>query len=140
MRNVVLLFVMLHMLSPVWAQTSADDTAIAETVQLYFDGMMERDKSKLEQAFHPEAKLIGYRGAELHVTPFAQWLEATSKGGKRDLSTHHNQLTGIEITGYTAIAKAELNWPGIYYFDYLTLLRIDGHWKIVHKTWYEETR
>jgi hypothetical protein len=142
MRTVCLLFMMVQiMLSPVWAQTtSADQKAIAETVQLYFDGMMERDKGKLEQAFHPEAKLIGYRGTDLHVTPFAQWLEATSKGEKRGPSNHHNTLTDIEITGYTAIAKVKLNWPGIYYFDYLTLLRIDGQWKIVHKTWYEEPR
>ena len=112
--------------------------AIAAVVQLYFDGMIERDKSKLEEAFLPEARLIGYRGENFTITSFEDWANGTSKGEKRDPSKYKNILLEVELKGNTALAKTELFWPGIYYFDFLTLIKKDGKWKIVHKTWYEE--
>ncbi|WP_113923951.1 nuclear transport factor 2 family protein [Cognataquiflexum aquatile] len=114
--------------------------AIAATVQLYFDGMIQRDKGKLEKAFIPEARLIGYRGENFTVTTFEDWANGTAKGEKRDPSKYKNILLEIELKGNTALAKTELFWPGIYYYDFLTLIKKDGQWKIVHKTWYEEKR
>ena len=114
--------------------------AIAATVQLYFDGMMERDRAKLDAAFDPSARLIGYRGENFTVTPYEDWASGTAKGEKRDPRKFENRLLDIEIKGYTALAKTELFWPGIHYFDFLTLIKKDGQWKIVHKSWYEEKR
>lgn len=114
--------------------------AITQTIQLYFDGMIERDRSKLDLAFDPSARLIGFRGDNFTVTPYEDWASGTAKGEKRDSSKFENILLDIEIKGYTALAKTELFWPGIYYYDYLTLIKKDGKWKIVHKTWYEEKR
>jgi hypothetical protein len=123
------------------AQTKAEEkAAITNTIQAYFDGMMDRDLGKLEEAFFGEARLIGYRGEKLTVTEFRDWAANTAKGEKRDRSQFKNQIHSIEIKGYTALVKTELWWPGIYYFDFLTLMKIDGKWKIVHKTWYEEKR
>jgi len=124
-----------------FSQSEAEEKqAIAATVQLYFDGMIERDKTKLEEAVHPEARLIGYRGENFTVTSFEDWASGTAKGEKRDRTKYKNILLEIELKGNTALAKTELFWPGIYYFDFLTLIKVDGKWKIVHKTWYEEKR
>jgi hypothetical protein len=124
-----------------YGQTEAEEkTAITATIQAYFDGMMDRDLGKLQQAFFSEARLIGYRGENLTVTEFKDWAANTAKGEKRDRSQFKNQIQSVEIKGYTALVKTELWWPGIYYFDYLTLMKIEGQWKIVHKTWYEEKR
>lgn len=117
-----------------------EKAAIAKTIQLYFDGMMERDRTKLDQAFDPSARLIGYRGETFTVTPYEEWASGTARGEKRNPADFSNHLTEVEVKGYTALAKTELYWPGIYYYDYLTLIKIDGDWKIVHKTWYEERR
>lgn len=140
MLSVLMLFVLFG--GKVLAQsTDREITAITHTLQLYFDGMMERDRNKLDLAFDPSARLIGYRGDNFTVTHYEEWASGTSAGTqKRDPKDFTNNLLGIEIKGYTALAKTELFWPGIYYYDYLTLIRIDGQWKIVHKTWYEEKR
>lgn len=122
-----------------FSQTEEDEkAAITKTIYLYFEGMMDRDKSKLDQAFDPSARLIGYRGDRFTVTPYEEWASGTAKGEKRNPADFRNRLIDIEIKGYTAVAKTELFWPGIYYYDFLTLIKIDGQWKIVHKTWYEE--
>lgn len=121
-------------------QSKIEKEAITATVQLYFDGMIERDRAKLEQAFISEARLIGYRGEDFTITTFEDWANSTSAGGKRDPSKYKNVILDIELKGNIALAKTELFWPGIYYYDFLTLIKKDGVWKIVHKTWYEEKR
>ncbi len=119
-------------------QTSSDREAITSTVQLYFDGMIERDRSKLDQAFFSEARLIGFRGGELTITSYDTWATSTSKGEPRNPAQFKNELVSIRVQGNTAVAETELYWPGIYYYDFLTLLKIDGVWKIVHKSWSEK--
>lgn len=114
--------------------------AVTQTVQLYFDGMLQRDRGKLEEAFHPDARLIGYRGENFTVTPFDAWASGTAKGEPRDPALFQNSIKAIRIEGYTALVETELFWPGIYYYDFLTLIKVEGKWKIVHKTWYEEKR
>lgn len=44
------------------AQQKDEKAEITKTVTLYFEGMVERNKAKLEEAFIQEARLIGYRG------------------------------------------------------------------------------
>jgi hypothetical protein len=141
MKKFGLVLVFLIGVSAVFAQTEAEEReAIAKTIQLYFDGMVERDRVKLDQAFDPSARLIGYRGDQFTVTPYEQWASGTSQGTPRNPADFDNRLLNIEFKGYMALATTELFWPGVYYYDYLTLLKMDGQWKIVHKSWYEEKR
>ncbi|MGY6742613.1 MAG: nuclear transport factor 2 family protein [Cecembia sp.] len=137
--SLLTLFLLLH--TAAFSQTIEEEkAAIAKTIQLYFDGMMERDRDKLDRAFDTSARLIGYRGDAFTVTPYVEWASGTARGEKRNPEDFSNHLIEVEVKGYTALAKAELYWPGIYYYDYLTLIKMDGEWKIVHKTWYEEKR
>ncbi|MBN3584053.1 nuclear transport factor 2 family protein [Algoriphagus aestuarii] len=120
------------------SQTTNDRELISATIQLYFDGMMQRDKAKLRQAFIPEARLIGYRGEDFTLTTFETWAEATSKGEPRNPAVHQNEIVSIRVQGNAASVETELYWPGIYYYDFLTLMKIDGQWKIVNKSWSEK--
>jgi hypothetical protein len=120
------------------AQSSSDREEITQVVQLYFDGMMERNREKLDLAFISEARLIGYRGKDFTITSFEVWATATSKGEPRNPNLHKNELVSIRVQGNTAIAETELYWPGIYYYDFLTLVKIGETWKIVNKSWSEK--
>jgi hypothetical protein len=133
----VLLLLFLSMPALSFAQQSEIES-ITKTVNLYFEGMMERNATKLEEAFLPEAKLIGYRGDQLFVTPFAEWAAGTAKGSPRDPAEFSNEIKAIRIVGDMALAETELYWPGIYYYDFLTLIKVGENWKIVHKSWTEK--
>ena len=41
--------------------------------------------------------------------------------------------SAIDITGTAAIAKVELDYPDVFFTDYMSLLKVDGEWKIVDK-------
>ena len=118
-------------------QTFSDQAAITQTVQLYFDGMIERDRAKLDIAFIPEARLIGYRGNKFTITSYEDWAAGTSEGEARNSNLYKNELVSIRIEGNTAVAETQLFWPEITYYDFLTLIKIEGSWKIVNKSWSE---
>jgi hypothetical protein len=129
------LFFLLPLLS--FAQIDEEE-AITKTVQLYFDGMVARDPARLEAAFLPQARLIGYRGEVLVVTPLTEWIQSTATGALRDPAQYRNEIKSIRRVGKMALVEAELHWPTRYYYDYLTLLEVAGVWKIVHKSWHEK--
>jgi hypothetical protein len=139
MKHFLILFLLLVTFHfNVEGQTPSEREAIIQTVQLYFDGMMDRDRTKLDQAFLSEARLIGFRGDELTITSYDTWAIGTSKGEPRNRNQYKNEIVSIRVQGNTAVAETELYWPGIYYYDFLTLIKIDGQWKIVNKSWSEK--
>jgi putative lumazine-binding protein len=116
----------------------ADEAAIREVVQLYFDGIIKYDEDSLRKAFHPQANIIGTTDAgQADWEPFQQWVLYT-RGEAPDSTGRLNRIISIDITGRAAIAKTDLDWPHVHYVDYLSLLKIEGEWRIVNKIWNRE--
>ena len=116
-----------------------DEDAIRATVQLYFDGMMNANPDALRTAFHPEARLIG-NGSEggIVIIPVERWADSWDGREPRDTDRYMNRIVSVDIHGTAASVKTELAWPDVHYVDYLSLLKIDGDWKIVNKIWNAE--
>lgn len=118
---------------------SGDEQAVREVVQLYFDGVTRNDSVALRRAFSPDARLMFVRrDSSLYVTPFEQWIAFTRERPTVEGKT--NRIVMVDIAGDAAVAKTDLLWPGIHYVDYLSLLRVGGEWRIVHKIWWQEPR
>ena len=112
---------------------------VREAVQAYFDGMMTGEVALLERAFHPAARLLGTGDDGLMVIPFENWAERVPNWAPgAAASGYTNRILEVDIAGNAAVAKTELIWPDVRYIDYLSLLQVDGEWKIVNKIWMEE--
>ncbi len=70
---------------------------------------------------------------ELIVIPFEQWLGYFAEPQTRDPDTHVNRIVSVDMQGNAAVAKTDLEWPDVHYVDYLSLLQVEGEWKIVNK-------
>lgn len=115
-----------------------DEAAIRAVVQLYFDGIIQYDEDALRKAFHPDAQVIGSkRDGELEWAAFQDWVLYT-RGKAPDPTGRNNTIVSVDISGAAATVKTELDWPNIHYTDYLSLLKIDGEWRIVNKIWYRQ--
>lgn len=122
-------------------RTNPDAEAIRTAVGHYFEGMMQADASHLRAAFHADARLVGVgRDGQAMVIPFERWAAGWEGREPRDPARHHNRIASLDISGNAAVAKTELVWPTVRYVDYLSLLEINGEWKIVNKIWTEERR
>jgi hypothetical protein len=113
----------------------ADVTAVAEVAHLYYEGMMSGDKAKLNRAFHPRASIVGNEGGELYwgtLEEFAVECEAAAgQAGERAW-----QIDGLSFEGDTALVRLGGRYAGVWYSDDLSMVRTDGDWRIVHKTFY----
>jgi|SRR5687768_5477874 len=120
-------------------QRSADEASIRATVQHYFDGMMNGSPESLRKAFDANAFLIGVGKTEPNRIPFESWA-ANMTRPMPNPQQYKNTILSIDIAGNAAVAKTELDWPKVRYVDYLSLLKINGEWRVVNKIWHTESK
>jgi hypothetical protein len=116
---------------------SQEEAAVRAAVQAYFDGMMKGDPALLQKAFHAESFLIGPGRTNPSRIPFSGWHASFAKP-MANPQEYRNAILSIDVAGQAAVAKTELDWPRVRYVDYLSLLKVNGEWKIVNKIWHEE--
>jgi hypothetical protein len=120
----------------------ADEAAIRQTVQYYFDGGKNHDSLTLKKAFHPDARMLFARDGKLVVVPIAEYI--TRVGSERlkpgEMDSTERKVASVDVVGDAAIAKLELKRPNALLTDYMSLLKVDGRWLIVNKIFTRETR
>jgi hypothetical protein len=113
----------------------ADEAAIRQTVQYYFDGGKNRDSLTLRKAFHPEARMLFARDGKLVVIPIGEYI--TRVGSERpkpgEVDSTERKVASVDVVGDAAVAKIELKRPDAVITDYMSLLKVDGRWLIVNK-------
>jgi protease I len=120
----------------------ADEAAVRQTVQYYFDGGKNRDSLTLRKAFHPEARMLFARDGKLVVVPIGEYI--TRVGSERlkpgEVDSTERKVVSVDVVGDAAVAKLKLKRPDAVLTDYMSLLKVDGRWLIVNKIFTRETR
>ena len=113
-----------------------DYEAIAKVVQLYIDGSARGDASKLEQAFHPDARMFGELGGQRYDVPIQELFKMAAEGPMDTNGRYRGRITAVNQVGDAAVATVAEDgcWGTVAFVDFFSLARIDGSWKIVNKT------
>jgi hypothetical protein len=111
---------------------------IARALDAYFDGFYEGDVGKLEQIFHPSAHLYSAADGPLMDDPmdavYARVRGRTPPASQRQ--KREDRILSIDRSGpEAALVKVQLAIGEKLFTDYLTLLKIDGRWQIISKTY-----
>ncbi|MGH7578973.1 MAG: nuclear transport factor 2 family protein [Gemmatimonadales bacterium] len=119
----------------------ADEAAIRQTVQYYFDGGKNRDSVALRKAFHPDARMLYAQDGKLVVVPIDEYIArvAGSRPKPGEVDSTIRRVTSVDVTGDAAIARIELQRPDAMLTDYMSLLKVDSRWQIVNKIFTRET-
>ena len=120
------------------AQTHAqepvdEEAAVRAALQHYLLGHATGDGSHHEMVFHPQAKLFWMRDDSLNTRTSADYIAGSSGSPADDEDQRRRQITMVDVTGDAAVAKIVLDYPDALITDYMSLLKIDGEWKIVNK-------
>lgn len=109
--------------------------AIANTIQQYIKGGKSGRGDEMKPAFHPDATIFGYVGADLFAGPIQHLFDWHDQNGPaKDLQS---RMTSIDLVGTIATVRLELDhWTGHRFTDMFTLLKVDGEWKIMSKVFY----
>lgn len=118
------------------------DNRYAEVVSLltdYFDGLYHSDTDTLSQVFHPEARYVCATETPLVHLGMADYFAIVdrrpapaSRGEAR-----RDRIVSIEFAGpSTAFARVNCAIGERYFTDFLTLIRINGTWRIIAKVFH----
>ena len=109
---------------------------IEQVVQLYVDSMDESNSDKVKQAFHNNAKVVGYLHGdfmEMSVDDFAGFVSSQQPSPKDKGENVVFEILAIEIEGTTAMVKVRDTYLGITFLDTLSFIKVDEVWKIYTK-------
>ncbi len=117
------------------AQSPAEpaEARVRAVVNAYLDGLKHNDVASLRKAFWPEARLFFLKkDRSLGQLTQAEWYKGfEANAGKEEEGDL--KIVAVDVTGSGAAVKVVEVYPGSTYTDYLSLLEIQGDWKIVNK-------
>jgi len=109
--------------------------AITKAIQHYIDGGRSGKGDDMKPAFHKDATIFGYAGADLFAGPIQQLFDLVDKNGPA--TGLQARIASIDLIDTVATVRLELdNWIGYRYTDMFTLLKVDGEWKIMNKVFH----
>lgn len=122
--------------------TAADFAAVLALLERYFEAFQHSDARALGELFHPGALYAFADGASLKQLDMATYLpivaarpSPASRGEARD-----DRVRALEFAGpATALATVECRLNGKHYVDFLSLLKLEGRWRIVSKVFHVES-
>lgn len=123
------------------AQTADAETAAAHIpLENYLKGHATGNPEFMKKAFHTEGKLIFIRDGKYSTRTFEEYIAGMSGKPAPDEAKRKRYIESVDVAGNAAIGKIILDYPSVRFVDYMTLLKIDGEWKIVNKSFYAEQK
>ncbi len=132
-RRMIMLVVLLLGITLAQAQGDPERDLISATLMDYIEGTANGEPDRLRRAFHPDFNLytvteddnLRIRSGEKYISYF--------QPGKK--SNRVGRIVSIDYEKDAAIAKAEIVTGSRIFTDYFLLLKYEGSWKIVHKSY-----
>ncbi|HUF28201.1 MAG TPA: nuclear transport factor 2 family protein [Gemmatimonadaceae bacterium] len=117
-----------------------DEAAVRRTLDHYLAGHATGDGSHMRLAFHPEARLFWVQDGALRQRTSAEYIAGFTGRPAPDEAQRNRRIESVDISGTAASARIVLDYPAVRFVDYMSLLKVDGEWKIVNKIFHREPR
>jgi hypothetical protein len=116
--------------------TMSDHQHIIDLVHTYGQSIHDGDVARLRSTFDPRAQLFGEVKGEPYHRNLEDYLSAVAKRQSPRELGHAYALAplGVDVQGAVAVARLHFPLLGFNYVDYLSLVKTNGHWLIVNKT------
>jgi len=122
------------------APQQTDDAAIRQTIEHYFRGHATGNGEEFKKAFAADAQLWSIQNGQLVRLPSADYIARASGKPAADEAQRKRSIASVDVTGNAAIVKVVLDYPATRFTDYMSLLKINGEWKIVNKTYVSQPK
>lgn len=118
----------------------AEMEAVKVPLENYLMGHKTGKAEYMKKAFHTEGKLMFIRGGKYTTIDFKDYIGRMNGKSAKDEAMRKRWIESIEISGNAAIGKIILDYPSARFVDYMSLLKVNGEWKIVNKSFYVERK
>lgn len=124
---------------PVVAQDIEKD-AVRVPLENYIKGHATGDGEFMKKAFHTDGSLIFIRDGKYTTRSFADYIAGFTGKPAADEAKRKRWIESVDVVGNAATAKIILDYPAAKLTDYMSLLKINGEWKIVNKIFTSEPK
>ncbi|HAA19976.1 MAG TPA: dehydrogenase [Cytophagales bacterium] len=115
------------------AQAQSDDEAVRATAMDYLEGTANGEPERIRRAFHPDAALYAVNDdGSLRRIPIGTYIGYFKPGEKRD---RDGKIVAVDVVNDAANVKIEIVSGPWKFTDYLLLLKLNGEWKIINKSY-----
>lgn len=122
------------------AVVQSEATAARVPLENYIQGHATGNGDFMRKAFHTEAKIMAFRDGKMMNLTAEEFASRFNGKPAADEAQRKRRIENVEITGNAGIGKIVLEYPTVTYTDYMSLLKVDGEWKIVNKVFYAEAK
>jgi len=119
---------------------SAEEAAARAPLDNYLKGHATGDGEFMRKAFHTDAKVFWYRDGKLNQVTSAEFAARFTGKPATDEAQRKRWIESVKITGNAGVGVIVLDYPAAKFTDYMSLLKVDGEWKIINKTFYAEPK
>ena len=139
-RSFVWSVALLFVLSISALSQASEKDAVRVPLENYLKGHATGDGEYMRKAFHTEGNLVFIRDGKFTTRSFADYIAGFTGKPAADEAERKRSIEAIDVAGNAASAKIVLDYPAARLVDYMSLLKIDGEWKIVNKIFYAEPK
>lgn len=145
-KNIAMLLVVIAVVSSAAARFGAaraeekEEAAVRAAVEHYFRGHATGDGEHFKKVFHPESKLFWIRDGKFAQRTSGEYIMGATGKPPADEAQRKRTVEMVDVSGNAAIAKVVLDYPSVKFVDYMSLLKVDGTWMIVNKTFHAEQK
>ena len=125
--------------TPALAQES-EEAAVREAIQHYFRGQATGQGEHFRKVFHPDSKLFFIRDGKVTQWTAEEYISRAAGKPADDEAQRKRTIDSIDISGNAAFVRLTLDYPKVVFTDYMSLLKVDGRWVIVNKTFHAKPR
>lgn len=119
---------------------AADEAAVRTALQHYLAGHATGQGAHFDSAFHDVANLYWIDDGVLRTRTSAAYIAGAGGSPAANERDRERWVTWVEVTGDAAVARIDLDYPGVFITDYMSLLEVDGEWRIVNKIFHVDRR
>lgn len=134
------LFAIMFAFAGIATAQDAEKDAVRVPLENYLKGHATGDGEFFRKAFHTEGSLIFIREGKYTTRSFADYIAGASGKPAADEAKRKRWIESVDVSGNAATAKIILDYPTVKFVDYMTLLKINGEWKIINKSFYAEPK
>ena len=142
MKKALLLFI-LALCSLAASAQETEKAAVRVPLENYIKAHATGDPEYARKAFHTEGNMIWIRDGKYSMKSFDSFIKRAFTGkpaADEEQRKNGRKIEAIDVNGTAAVAKIILDYPTVKFVDYMTLLKINGEWKIVNKSFYAEPK
>jgi hypothetical protein len=138
--RIVIAAALLACASPLAAQTAPDTAGARVPVEHYLAAHATGDGAHNRLAFAPQASLYWVAADTLSTRTSEAYIAGSRGTPAPDEAQRKRWIESIDVAGTAGVAKVILDYPTARFVDYLSLLKINGEWKIINKIFYVEQK